>query len=110
LVLAPARWRRHQERLRRDHRHLRVESSIERLSEGIIEANASTPNRLPDPQPFQDSSELGGSIVASPVRMEYGISGKIKVPGSHPDRRRDQRRLVVIVHRPAGNFAGRAVK
>src|SRR5512135_691729 len=82
---------------------------IERLSESIIEADAGAANRLADAQPIQDCGELGRSIVAAAIGMKYGVSGKIKVPGSHLDRRRDERRLVVIAHRPPGDFACRAV-
>jgi hypothetical protein len=44
---------------------LDFQRSIERLSQGIIEADAGTADRLADPQPVQDRRELGRRIVAA---------------------------------------------
>jgi hypothetical protein len=49
---------------------LDFQRSIERLSEGIIEADAGAPDGLPDPQPSQDGSELGRRIIAASVAVK----------------------------------------
>src|SRR5579871_550242 len=41
--------------------------------------------------------------------MEYGTFRKFHIPGSHPDGVLDERRLVVVVHRPADNLPGRTI-
>src|SRR5712691_9770202 len=41
--------------------------------------------------------------------MEYSVSRKIEVTGSHLDRRGDKRCPVIVIHGPAGDFPGRAV-
>src|SRR6266516_142596 len=41
--------------------------------------------------------------------MENSAAREIEIPGGHLDRRRDQRRLVIVTHRPANYLACRAV-
>jgi hypothetical protein len=88
---------------------LDFQCGIERLSEGVVEANPGAPYGLADPQPFQGCGELGGRIVAATIGMEYRTGGKIEVPCGHLDCCRDERRLVVIVHRPPDDLTCRAV-
>src|ERR1035441_9942581 len=41
--------------------------------------------------------------------MKYGSFREAEIAGGHLDRIDDERRLVVVIHRPADNFPGRAV-
>jgi hypothetical protein len=50
---------------------LDFQRGIERLSEGIVKAYPGPAYGLADPQPLEDRGELGGSIIAASVRMEY---------------------------------------
>ena len=79
------------------------------LGEGIIEADAGPADGLPYPESPQFRRELGGCVIASAVAVEYRSFRQFQVPGGHLDRGGDQRGLVILAHRPADDFPGRAV-
>src|SRR5215467_8938831 len=82
---------------------------IERLGESIVEAYAGPANGLPDAQALKNGGELGRGVVAAPVRMKNSTLGEIKVACRHLDCRSDERRLVIVIHRPPGHLPGGAV-
>jgi hypothetical protein len=82
---------------------------VKRFGEGVVKADPGPARRLPDPQVIQDGGELRRRMIASPVRVEDSAGREISMPGSHLDRRCDQRRLVIIIHCPADDLARRAV-
>jgi len=96
-------------RVNRPVNALDLHRSIERLGQGVIEADPRPPDGLPDPEAFQDRSELRRGVITPAIGMEYRIRRESDVPGGHLDRRGDQRRLVIVVHRPPDHFPGRAV-
>src|SRR6266851_6080425 len=88
---------------------LDFQRSVYRFGESVIVADSGPPDGLPYPEFPQRPGELGGGVVASPVRMEYRSLREVKIPCGHLDRVHDQGRLVIVIHRPADYFPGRAV-
>ena len=68
---------------------LDFQRGIKRFGQAVIETYPCPAHRLPDPQPLQDSGELGGRIVAATIRMKDSISREIEITGRHLDRRRN---------------------
>src|SRR5712691_6714002 len=84
----------------------------EGMQEKELMNNAPAPGAadgLADPQPAQDAGELGRSVIASAVGVKHRAGRETEIPRRHPYRCRDQRRPVIVIHRPAGYFPGRAV-
>src|ERR1022692_4755019 len=96
-------------RVRRAVNPLHFHCRVKRFRKRIIETRPRPADRLPDAEPLQYPGELRGRVVTSPVRMKNSISRKIKIPGGHLNRRGNQRRPVIIIHRPAGQLPRRAV-
>ena len=82
---------------------------VKRFRQRIIETDPGTPDRLADPQVLEHAGELGRGVITPAVRVEYRAGREIDIPGRHLDRRSDQRRLVIVAHRPADDLSGRAV-
>src|SRR6266851_4258427 len=82
---------------------------VERFGERIIITDTRPADRLPYPQPAQDRSEISGRVIAAAVAVKDSAGRETGVAGGHLNRRRDQRRLVIIIHRPSDDPACRAV-
>src|SRR5262245_17883840 len=88
---------------------LYLDRRIERFRERIVEAYPGPPHGLADSQPFQHPAELSRRIITPAVTVEYRAGRETDVAGGHLDGGGDQRRLVIVGHRPADDPAGRAV-
>src|ERR1035441_3671588 len=81
----------------------------ERFGHRIVVTDPSTPDGMPENMLLQRLSELPGRVVAAAVGMENSILSERVITGGHLDRLLDERRLVVIVRRPADHFLRIAV-
>src|ERR1017187_8672015 len=86
-----------------------LQDSEERFSHRVIVANSGPAYRIQELMLLQRPGELAGCIVAAAIRMEYRLVGNNMVAGGHVYGLLDQRRLVVVIHRPAHNGLGVAV-
>src|SRR6476469_5930476 len=79
------------------------------LSERIDIADPGAADGLAYPQLPEFLRELIRRVIAAAVTVKYSTFRKVEIPGRHTDRLRDERCLVIIVHRPAGYLPGCAV-
>src|SRR5919204_5553414 len=87
---------------------LDLQRAVHRFSESVVVADPGAADGLAYLQLLQLLRELARGVIASAVAVEYCPFRQVEVPRRHPYRVFDERRLVVVVHRPADYFPGRA--
>src|SRR5579875_2300646 len=86
-----------------------LECPVEALGQRVVITYPGAAHGLTYLQFFQFPREVTRGIITSAIAVEYGAFRKVKIPGGHPDRVLDERRPVIIVHRPADDLTGRAI-
>ena len=86
-----------------------LQGGEERFGHRIIVAYPGAPDGMPEVIFPQRPGELLGRVVAAAVGVENGILGERIIAGGHLYGLLDERRLVVVVCRPADHFLRVAV-
>ena len=73
----------------------------ERFCHRIVVADTGAAGRLPQVMPLQRPGKLTGSVIAAAIGVENRTVSEKMITGGHLDRFLDERRLVIIISRPA---------